>query len=74
MIKKELINFLIVGFLNTLFGYSLYAFFIYLGLNYVLAILFSTILGIVFNFKTIGKFVFQNDSNKLIIKFFLYIY
>lgn len=71
MIKKQLVKFLMVGVLNTIVGYSLYAFFIYLGINYVLAIFFSTILGILFNFKTIGKFVFENNDNSLITRFFL---
>jgi len=71
MLKKQLINFLIVGMINTIVGYSLYVFFIYLGVNYALAIFFSTILGVLFNFKTIGKFVFENDDNSLLTKFFL---
>jgi len=71
MLKKQLIRFLMVGVLNTIVGYLLYALFIYSGLNYVLAILFSTILGILFNFKTIGKFVFENSDNALLTKFFL---
>jgi len=70
MLKKQLIRFLIVGLLNTVVGYSLYAFFIYIGINYVLAILFSTILGILFNFKTIGKFVFESSDQRLLTKFF----
>lgn len=71
MLKKQVIRFLMVGVLNTVFGYSLYAVFIYIGLHYVLAILCSTILGILFNFKTIGALVFESDDNTLIFKFFL---
>ena len=71
MLKKQLIKFLIVGVLNTIVGYSLYAFFIYVGINYVLAIFFSTILGVLFNFKTIGKLVFENNDNSLLTKFIL---
>ncbi len=52
-----------------MFGYSLYAFFIYIGINYFFAIFFSTVLGILFNFKTIGRFVFENDDNSLLTKF-----
>jgi putative flippase GtrA len=71
VLKKQIINFIIVGVVNTVFGYTLYSLFIYLGLNYVLSVLFATILGILFNFKSIGKFVFSSDDNKLIVKFFL---
>jgi len=70
VLKKQILNFILIGIVNTIFGYALYALFIYLGLNYILSVLFSTILGILFNFKTIGKFVFSSNNNKLIIKFF----
>jgi putative flippase GtrA len=71
MLKNHLIRFMFVGLLNTLFGYSLYALFIYLGLIYYLAIIFSTALGALFNFKTIGKLVFNSNDNSL---FFLFIF
>lgn len=70
MIKKQLARFILVGLLNTTVGYLLYATFIFLGFGYVLAIFFSTILGILFNFKTIGRFVFQSSDNRLLLKFF----
>ena len=65
------IRFLIVGGINTLFGYGIYAFFIFLGLHHNLAILVATFLGIAFNFKTIGKFVFNQNKSNLshIVKF-----
>lgn len=74
MLKKQIFNFILVGILNTLFGYMIYAFFIYLGFKYVLAILFATIFGVLFNFNTIGKFVFNNKDNSALIKFiFVYV-
>ena len=70
-IKRQLFSFLLVGILNTIFGYGLFALFIYLGLYYPLAVLLSTILGVLFNFKTIGGLVFGSNDNKLIFKFIL---
>ncbi len=64
------IRFLFVGGLNTLFGYSVFALFILLGLHYALAALIGTILGILFNFKTTGTIVFKSDDNRLIVRFF----
>lgn len=64
------IKFLLVGGLNTLFGYSLFALFIYIGLHYALASVISTIISILFNFKTTGNLVFKNNDNRLLIKFF----
>lgn len=63
-------RFLVIGFINTLFGYGLFALFIYLGLNYALAALFATILGVLFNFKATGIIVFCSHNNWLIFKFF----
>lgn len=69
MLKKQLIRFLIVGIINTIFGYTLFAILIYIGLHYSLAVLIGTIVGILFNFKTTGKFVFDSHDNKLIFHF-----
>ncbi len=64
-------KYILVGIVNTIFGYSLFALFIYLGLHYSLAVLFSTVIGIIFNFKTIGTMVFKSSNNALIYKFFM---
>lgn len=69
-IDWKFIKFLMVGALNTAFGYIIFALFIFLKFHYSLAILFATILGIVFNFKTTGSIVFKNNDNKLIFRFF----
>lgn len=62
-----------VGALNTVFGYSVFALFTYLNLHYTISTLLATILGILFNFKTTGCIVFKNGDNKLIFKF-LFVY
>jgi putative flippase GtrA len=63
-------RFLVVGGINTLFGYIVYAGFILLNLHYSLAALFSTILGIIFNFFTTGRIVFKDRRSNLIVRFF----
>ena len=70
MIKKQIFNFILVGVVNTIFGYSVYALFISLGFDYVISTLIATVIGILFNFKTIGKYVFDSTNNSLIFKFF----
>jgi len=67
---RPFLRFLAVGGLNTAFGYGLFALFILLGVHYAIAALLSTILGILFNFKTTGTIVFRSHSNALIVKFF----
>lgn len=64
-------RFLVVGGLNTLFGYSVFALLIYFGLHYSLAVLLSTVAGVLFNFKTTGSIVFDHRDNRLIFKFVL---
>jgi putative flippase GtrA len=65
----EIARFIAVGLLNTLVGYSLYALFLYCNLSYPLALLLATILGVLFNFQSIGRLVFKTYRNNLIWKF-----
>jgi len=66
---KRFIKFLFVGALNALFGFSMYSLLLFMGFHYTLAVLYGTILGILFNFKTTGHLVFGNKSNRLIFSF-----
>lgn len=66
---KTFVRFVLVGVLNTLFGVGLYCLFIYMGVPYRAAVLLSTVLGVLFNFKTIGALVFKNKDNRLIFRF-----
>lgn len=70
-ISWRFIKFLFVGVLNTLFGYTVFALFNFLGLHYTLSTLLATVLGILFNFKTTGCIVFKNGNNKLLFRFIL---
>jgi putative flippase GtrA len=67
--KKRFVLFLFVGGINTLFGYSLYALFLFLKFHYAIASLMATIGGILFNFKSTGTIVFKNNNNKLLFRF-----
>lgn len=69
MIDKKFIKFLLVGCLNTLFGYLMYVIFISTPLKKEIALFFAYIVGVLWNFKTTGVLVFKNNNNKLIFKF-----
>jgi putative flippase GtrA len=69
--KLELLRFLIIGSINTLFSYSLFCFFIAIKTPHVLAISLAYVCGVTFNFQTIGRFVFKSHNNRLIFKFTL---
>lgn len=65
----QFVTFVLVGVLNTIVGYLFYAFFVWIGCNYIWAPFFSTVCGVLFNFHTIGRIVFKNRNYKLIGKF-----
>lgn len=54
----QLLKFLVVGGINTLFGYALFALFTWFGMRYPLAIALATLGGVLFNFQSVGRFVF----------------
>jgi len=66
---KTIIKFLLIGIVNTVFFYFIYALFIFFEFHYAIATLSATSIGTVFSFKTFGKFVFDNSNNKLLLKF-----
>lgn len=68
-IKFKFVRFLFVGALNTLFSLTVYWILVYFGVHYSLAVFISNMLGVLFNYKTTGKLVFESDSNRLIFKF-----
>lgn len=60
--RGKLTRFLGVGVLNTLFGYLVYALLIIVQAPPLLALLLATIFGIIFNYFSIGRLVFRNQS------------
>jgi len=69
MLSNKIIKFIYIGVLNTIVYYILYSFFLFIGLNYEFSVIFATMIGVIFNFKTFSKYVFGNDDNKLFFKF-----
>ena len=57
---NRFIRYLIVGGVNTAFGYSVFAILTYAGLRYPFAVLLATIAGCIFNFRSYGAFVFKS--------------
>ena len=75
-LDNNFVRFILVGILNTIIGYGLFVLFIYLGLHYSLAVLLSTILGVLFNYKSIGSLVFSSKTKSLhrFVAVYLFIY
>jgi putative flippase GtrA len=70
MRDRDIIRFVFVGVVNTAFGYSLFSLFLFLGFLYPVAIFFSTIIGIAFNYQTIGRYVFRHRGKSKLLQFF----
>jgi putative flippase GtrA len=69
LLRSRFVRFLLVGGLNTAFGYTVFAICILIGIPYPLAALVSTVLGVLFNFKSYGALVFASHDNRLIFRF-----
>jgi len=56
------VRFILVGVVNTLFGYLVFGFFTYIGQPDSLSVLMANLLGVAFNFVTYGKAAFGSFS------------
>ncbi len=68
-VRTQFGRFLAVGVLNTAFGYGCFAALLWVGLHYAPALLASTVLGMLFNFKTTSQLVFGLRDNRRIFRF-----
>lgn len=62
-------KFVLVGAANTAFGYALFALFYLLLGTHQLAITFSTVCGVVFNFYSTGRLVFRSRRLSALLPF-----
>jgi len=63
------LRFLVVGALNTVIGLILYSGFILAGLRPEIALMVSTVLGVLNNFFTTGGLVFGNRDPRRLLRF-----
>ena len=73
ILENNLLRFLIVGGLNTLFGFTVYALFALTEMATWTVLLISNLIGMLFNFFTTGGIVFF-DTRISIIPRFLFCY
>ena len=67
--KHQFVHFLLVGGLNTAFGFSVFSALVWSGLPYAVAIALSTIAGVLFNFQTLSRLVFKDSDWRRIARF-----
>lgn len=68
--RHRILRFLIVGGVNTAFGYGLFLVALAIMPTTFSALVVSTILGILFNFRTTGRFVFRAHGAGNLVRFF----
>lgn len=66
---SRFLRFLLVGGLNTAFGYGVFALSLFLGAHYAVAATISTVLGVLFNFFTTGSLVFGRRGGSRLHRF-----
>lgn len=71
MLFGQFVKFMMVGVVNTIFSYCVYAIFIFFHFHYIAASLLQFVISTMFNFNTIGKVVFKNKDKRLVWRFAL---
>jgi putative flippase GtrA len=69
ILDNSFLRFMLTGGLNTVFGYLIFSLFVYLTGKPSLSVILANIVGVLFNFKTYGKFVFKSKDNSRIYRF-----
>nr|MBF4302272.1 hypothetical protein [Vibrio anguillarum] len=67
-------KYLFAGVINTIFGYSLFSFLIFINIDHKISITISTIIGVVFNYFNFGRNVFKIESNQFTFYRFFFVY
>ncbi len=67
--RRRFVVYLAVGGLNTAVGYGIFAAFILLGAGLTIAAIGTTVLGIAFNFGSIGRIVFGSGKMRALPRF-----
>lgn len=74
--EKQFFSFFIIGIINTIFGLSVFNILILLSFSISLSILISTIVGVLFNYQTMKRLVFNQNGNSFLkfVSSYIFIY
>ncbi len=61
--NRQEIRFVIVGLLNTLVGYGIYALLVFIGLNYLISNTVATIIGVIHSYIWNRLYTFKSNNN-----------
>lgn len=65
----QFLRFLVVGALNTAFGYAVFAGLVLAGMHPMPALVLTYVVGIAFNFFTTRRYVFDNAGREAFLRF-----
>ena len=71
---KLIARFIGVGLINTIVGYAIYGILILLKVPYLVALLMATIMGVIFNYFSIGRLVFKARGGLIVFGKFIAAY
>ncbi|MDO8654254.1 MAG: GtrA family protein [Undibacterium sp.] len=74
LLDSRFIKFVLVGVLNTIFGYSVYAALLFIKFPYLIALLVATIAGVVFNYFSFGRIAFNGHKGWAVFLKFIIAY
>jgi len=74
LINHRAFKFLSVGVLNTIVGYALYAILIFANVPYLAALFLATVAGVIFNYYSFGRLVFNSMRGKYVFSKFIISY
>jgi putative flippase GtrA len=72
--NQRMLRFVGVGLLNTAFGYSVYAFLVFAGIPYLIALSIATVAGVIFNYFSFGRMVFRAPGGSVVFVKFIAAY
>ena len=64
LLRLRFVRFLLIGVVNTIFGYSIFAAMFLATGQPELSIIVATAIGVLFNFMSTGRVVFGNDADR----------
>lgn len=71
---RKIIKFLSAGILNTVFGYSVYAVLLFIKVPYLVALFVATVAGVIFNYISFGRMVFNGHGGWFVFGKFVIAY
>ncbi len=69
LLRERTVRFVAVGALNTAFGYGVFYVLLSITDHSIASLAIATVLGVLFNFRSIGVFVFGSSDPRLLARF-----